>query len=221
MRNIIVLLCLVTYSFSFAQIGTFNSELLQKKILNKTVKLPYLQKTSYYGYITPDSSPDEIKNGKSYYYIYLWVPIALPEIGIRMVSPIPKKMKPSSKDFYSETYTVNSDERKRYFDTWISFEKAENIFSKDQINESISWKQISYNDDSSELPKQPSGNRFNSLLRVISDLNDPLQAISVGLYRIGFTSYKNGEVTGGFVAEIGSTLKIPGVMLVDNLDDLK
>jgi hypothetical protein len=64
MRNIIVLLCLVTYSFSFAQIDTFNSELLQKKILNKTVKLPYLQKTSYYGYITPDSSPGEIKNGK-------------------------------------------------------------------------------------------------------------------------------------------------------------
>ena len=35
----------------FSQLGTFNSEVLEKKILRKTIKLPYLEKNNYYGYI--------------------------------------------------------------------------------------------------------------------------------------------------------------------------
>jgi len=207
----------------YSQLGTFNSELLQKKVFNKTIKLPYLDKNSYYGYIDSEKSPDEVRVGKSYYYLYVWIPIAVPEIGIRMVSPIPSKMNQKNKDFVSETFKSNSSERVKFFDTWISLEKASNVISKESaVNnfETHEWNQISYNDDSSELPKQPSGNKYNSLLRKISDINDPLNSLTVGLYRIGFTTYKRGKVEGSFIAQIGTTIKIPGVMIVDDINKL-
>lgn len=207
----------------FSQLGTFNSELLEKKILRKTIKLPYLEKNNYYGYINPDKSPDEIRDGKSYFYLYVWIPVAIPEIGIRMVSPIPSKMNPKKDDFISETFKLNSSERVKYFDTWISLDKAKNVISKESAVidfDSHQWNQISYNDDSSELPSQPSGNKYNSLLRKVSNINDPLNSLTVGLYRIGFTTYKRGIVEGSFIAQIGTTIKIPGVMIVEDINDL-
>lgn len=223
MRLILLFTGLFFVTNVFSQLGTFNSELLEKKILRKTIKLPYLEKNNYYGYINPDKSPDEIRGGKSYYYLYVWIPVAIPEIGIRMVSPIPSKMNPKKDDFISETFKLNSSERVKYFDTWISLDKASNVISKEvAVNDfdSHTWNQISYNDDSSELPSQPSGNKYNSLLRKVSNVNDPLNSLTVGLYRIGFTTYKRGKVEGSFIAQIGTTIKIPGVMIVEDINDL-
>lgn len=223
MRLILLFIGLFFVTNVFSQLGTFNSELLEKKILRKTIKLPYLEKNNYYGYINPDKSPDEIRGGKSYYYLYVWIPVAIPEIGIRMVSPIPSKMNPKKDDFISETFKLNSSERVKYFDTWISLDKASNVISKEvAVNDfdSHTWNQISYNDDSSELPSQPSGNKYNSLLRKVSNVNDPLNSLTVGLYRIGFTTYKRGKVEGSFIAQIGTTIKIPGVMIVEDINDL-
>ena len=217
-----IILLALCFSLS-AQLGTFNSELLQKKVLNKTIKLPYLSTTSYYGYIDPNQEPDEIKEGKSFFYLYVWIPIAVPELGIRMVSPIPAKMNPKKDDFTSDIFIENQSEREKYFDTWISLEKASNVISKElAVNnfDSHQWNQIAYNDDSSELPAQPSGSKYNSLLRKVSDLNDPLNALTIGLYRIGFTTYKRGVVEGSFIAEIGSNIKIPGVKIVSSIEDL-
>lgn len=223
MRLILLFTGLFFVTNVFSQLGTFNSELLEKKILRKTIKLPYLEKNNYYGYINPDKSPDEIRGGKSYFYLYVWIPVAIPEIGIRMVSPIPSKMNPKKDDFISETFKLNSSERVKYFDTWISLDKASNVISKEvAVNDfdSHTWNQISYNDDSSELPSQPSGNKYNSLLRKVSNVNDPLNSLTVGLYRIGFTTYKRGKVEGSFIAQIGTTIKIPGVMIVEDINDL-
>ena len=217
-----ILLLSLCFSLS-AQLGTFNSELLQKKVLKKTIKLPYLSTTSYYGYIDPSQEPDEIREGKSFFYLYIWIPIAIPELGIRMVSPIPAKMNPKKDDFTSDIFIENQSEREKYFDTWISLEKASNVISKElAVNNfnSHQWNQIAYNDDSSELPAQPSGNKYNSVLRKTSDLNDPLNALTLGLYRIGFTTYKRGVVEGSFIAEIGSNIKIPGVKIVSSIEDL-
>ena len=41
-----------------------------------------------------------------------------------------------------------------------------------------------------------------------------------GLYRIGFTTYKVGEVNGGFLAQIGAPVKLPGVIVAESLDKM-
>jgi hypothetical protein len=71
------------------------------------------------------------------------------------------------------------------------------------------------------MPKNPGGRSYNSLLRYESDINDPLSALSVGLYRIGFTTYKTGEVSGTFLAQVGSPIKLPGVGIAKTIEELE
>ena len=76
------------------------------------------------------------------------------------------------------------------------------------------------NDDSSELPKQPNGSAYNSVLRHKSSSDNPTEALTRGLYRIGFTTYKTGEVSGTFVAQLGAPIKLPGVVVARSIEEI-
>lgn len=207
-------------------LGSFDADLGKKsvKVLGKTkeVRAPYLSVTNYYGYIKTGSEPDAVINGKKMYFLYLWIPLAIPELGVRMISPIPKSMNPEEGDFVGADFTANAQERSNYFDTWITLERADMVVTVEGIanagNET--WTQYGVNDDSGEMPSQPSGSFYNSLMRISSDTNNPQKALVRGLYRIGFTTYKTGEVQGSFLAQLGATLKLPGVAVSNNLNDL-
>jgi len=226
MAKNIFLFCLliILTKITFSQnVGKFGSNLGMKTVLGKELRPPYTDVTSYYSFVEPGTKPDEEKDGKKYYYVYVWIPVAAPEIGVRMISPIPSKMKPEANDFKSATYEKSLTDASSYFDTWITLERAVNIVSKNDIDTKIAnakWVQLDYNDDSQELHAQPSGNKYNSVMRVTSQVSDPLKAITVGLYRIGFTSFKAGEVQGGFVAQIGAPVKLPGIIVAGTLAGL-
>ena len=140
-----------------------------------------------------------------------------------MVSPVPKGMKPEKSDYQMDEYKENSSDAKSYFDTWITLERAVNIVSLTDVQSKVSsanWVQLGYNDDCSELPAQPSGQKYNSLFRVTSNPGDLLKALTVGLYRIGFTTFKTGAVQGSFIAQIGAPVKLPGVKLSNTVAGL-
>lgn len=194
--------------------------LTEKKIGPKTIKVPYTDIVSYMGYAAPGNE-DEVKDGKKFYYIYVWIPAVAPELGVRMMSPVGKtKIK---KAIQSEAYKKNAKSTD-YFDTYITLERSD-IISKNNISEeavaNANWTTLERNDDSSEMPKQPSGSTYNSLLRYKSEVSDPLKALTVGLYRIGFTTYKTGEVKGTFLAEVAAPIKLPGVVMAKTIEDLK
>jgi hypothetical protein len=110
-----------------------------------------------------------------------------------------------------------------YFDTYITLERS-SIVSKGDINAdkvaAAKWVTLARNDDSSEMPKQPSGSSYNSLLRYKSEVSNPTKALTIGLYRVGFTTYKTGEVNGTFLAEVASPIAIPGVAMAKTLEEL-
>lgn len=217
-KNVLaILLSLGTLSVATAQkLDKFGADLAKKSVMGKEIRVPYTDMVSYYGYIKPGSAPDEVKNGKKMYYIYVWVPVAAPEIGIRMVSPVPDGMKPSGTDYVSEAYTANATDTKSFFDTWVTFERAEGILKLEDVPtkaKSATWTKIESNDDSSEMPAQPSGSKYNSLMRITSDTSNPTKSLVMGLYRIGFTTYKTGEVQGSFLAQMGAPVKLPGVVV--------
>jgi hypothetical protein len=82
------------------------------------------------------------------------------------------------------------------------------------------WIRYENNDDSSEMPANPSGSKYNSLMRVVSEPSDPLKALIRGLYRISFTTYKVGEVQGSFLAQIGAPVNLPGVVVGASLEEV-
>lgn len=208
---------MLLFAFQYTQAqkpGKFGADLGKKSVMGKDIRIPYTDLISYYGFIEPGAKPDEEKAGKKYYYVYIWIPAAAPEIGVRMISPVPEDMQPGDGDFSSPSYTKNSSDHSSFFDTWITFDRAVNILSLDDVKSKISsanWVSLAQNDDSGELPAQPSGSKYNSLIRVTSSVGDPLKSLTMGLYRVGFTTFKTGEVKGSFVAQIGAPVKLPGV----------
>lgn len=226
MARRIILTCLICLGIGMIanaqKLDKFGSDLGKKTVMGKEIRVPYTDIASYYGYIKAGAVPDETRDGKKFYYLYVWIPLVAPEIGIRMISPIPGGMKPSETDFVGVDYKGNEGDAQSYFDTWITLERADGILGVDDIlnGKTATWHSYGTNDDSGEMPAQPSGSKYNSLMRITSEVSDPLKALVVGLYRIGFTTYKVGEVQGSFLAQVGAPVKLPGVGIASNLEDL-
>ena len=203
---------------SAQKLGNFGS-LTTKKVGPKTVAVPYSDVVTYLGFAAPNTE-DEVRDGKKFYYLYLWVPAVAPEIGVRMMSPAGSTKVKNA--ITAKEYTENKDS-KEYFDTYITIEKS-NILTKDKISaegvKDAKWTILSRNDDSSEMPKNPAGRKYNSLLRYKSDASNPLKALTAGLYRIGFTTFKKGEVNGTFIAQVASPVALPGVGVAKTIDEL-
>jgi hypothetical protein len=223
-KLLVMMICFGTFTMATAQkLDKFGADLAKKSVMGKEIRVPYTDLTSYFGYIKPGSKPDEVKGGKKMYYIYVWIPVAAPEIGIRMISPAPENVKPSDKDYVSTAFTENSSDTKNFFDTWVTFERADGILKLEDVAakaKTAKWTTIETNDDSGDMPAQPSGSKYNSLMRITSDTSNPSKAIVMGLYRIGFTTYKTGEVQGSFLAQLGAPIKLPGVAVAVKPEEL-
>jgi hypothetical protein len=225
MKKTIILLsivCLTAFSglkVTAQKLDKFGSS-TEKTVGPKTIRVPYTDVISYLGYAATGQE-DEVKDGKKFYYIYIWIPLAAPELGVRMMSPVSASYK-NKKAIVSELYSKNKGS-KDYFDTYITLERS-NIIDASKISEeavkSAKWVTFESNDDSGEMPEQPSGSSYNSLLRYKSDMNNPAKALTAGLYRVGFTTYKVGEVSGTFLAEVGAPIKLPGVAMAKTIDEL-
>ena len=222
--SLAILILAVATTLNAQKLDKFGADLGKKAVMGKEIRIPYTDMITYYGYVKPGSAPDEVKDGKKYYYLYLWIPAAAPELGVRMASPVPEKMaEPGKEDIVSPDYTANMADKKSYFDTWISLERAEGITSSADIAgkaKTAKWNRYDQNDDSGEMPAQPSGSKYNSLMRITSEVSNPLKALVTGLYRVGFTTYKTGEVEGSFIAQVGAPIKLPGVAIAKTIDDL-
>ena len=224
-KNVLAgLICMaVGFSATAQKLDKFGADLAKKSVMGKEIRVPYTDISSYYGYIKPGAAPDEVKGGKKMYYVYVWIPLAAPEIGVRMISPVPDSMKPSDKDYVTDDYKANEADTKNFFDTWVSLERAEGVLKIEDAAakaKTAKWTVIDQNDDSGEMPAQPSGSKYNSLMRITSDTSNPLKSLVMGLYRIGFTTYKRGEVQGSFLAQIGAPIKLPGVAIAAKPENL-
>ncbi len=204
---------------------TFQADLgmKTKKMGPKTVevRIPYTDMTSYFGYVKPGQEPDATIDGKKMFFLYIWVPAVVPEIGVRMASPATMFAAPAEGDIVDASY--KADDKDNYFDTWINFERALTVVGLESMKatkDATPWLSLGKNDDSSEMPKNGGGQRYNSLLRITSDIKDVKRSLVRGLYRVAFTTYKKGEVKGSFVAQVGAPIKIPGVIVSRSIDDI-
>ena len=193
--------------------------LTETKVGPKTIKVPYLDVTTYLGYAA-QGNEDEVKDGKKYYYLYLWIPAVAPELGVRMMSPVGNA---KVKNAIESDEFVENKNSTAYFDTYITLERSD-IYNKEGATleniQKANWNTLARNDDSGEMPTNPGGRNYNSLLRYKSQISDPTKALTVGLYRIGFTTYKTGEVEGTFLAEIGAPIELPGVIVTKDITKL-
>ena len=179
-------------------------------------RLPYANTVNYFGYISPSVQPDGKYKGKDAFYLYFWVPAVIDEVGVSMYSPADRK--PGGKDFKQKSYDeLVAKNPKKYFDTYLALEKL-NIFNPEKIKNGGSvMSKLAYNDDTSEIPANPGGMKYNSLLRHRSVASNPMKALVRGVYRITFTSFR-GAVEGSYIATVGTN--VPGVKIAASLEEL-
>jgi hypothetical protein len=208
-------LLLAALAFAFAahaqKLDKFGSS-TEKSIGPKKIRVPYTSTVSYLGYAAPNSE-DEVRDGKKFSYIYCFIPLAAPELGVRMLSPVGKNEPKEAAR--SANYDANKAAAE-CFDTYITLERCLTILKPEDVTEANvkkgEWITLERNDDSSEMPPNCNGSNYNSLLRYTSKAGDPKGALTVGLYRIGFTTFKTGEVLGTFLAQVAAPIDIPGVV---------
>ncbi len=213
-------ICIAVFVFVFCTgFGLGGNKLTSSKKIRKgpiEVSAPYAKYSKYFGYVDSSVKPDGQYKSKDAYYLYVWVPAAADEIGISMVSPA--KGKPKKKDFYHDKFKAGmKKDKKAFFDTYIVLDRMNVVDAKKIKNGGSVLATLQYDDDSRELPKNPSGRYYNSLLRHVSEVRSPTKAIVRGLYRISFTSFR-GNVSGSYLATVGTN--VPGILIADNLADL-
>jgi hypothetical protein len=179
-------------------------------------RLPYANYSNYFGYVDSSVQPEGKYKGKDTYYLYAWVPAAVDEIGVSMMSPAVSA--PAEADFKHANYTPGMQKNAdKFFDTYIVFDRL-NIIDNTKIkNGGKVLQNLGRNDDTSELPANPSGANYNSLLRKTTSMNNASEALVRGVYRISFTSFRS-NVEGSFEATIGTN--VPGVKIAASLEEL-
>lgn len=183
------------------------------------VSVPYANSVNYFGYIDQSSKPDETVNGKDAYYLYVWVPAALDELGVRMISPVGDLAKPEKGDFVQQGYAEkHKQDKDTWFDTWIRVERMAVIDPAEIKNASTVLNVLDQDDDGDDTYEEKRHAKYNSLVRIESQVSDPKRALVRGLYRIAFTTYKKGKVEGSFVATLGAN--VPGIKIATSLPEL-
>jgi len=171
MKTVLLALVVTLAGGCAGGLPSFGADLGKKTSSMGDVRVPYTSVVSYFGYVEPGAPPDEIREGKRMFYLYVWIPVVAPEIGIRMISPVGDLARPADKgDFVDALFRERGlADRTNYFDTWVRVERcltAVNV--ADATKPCAQWTNYGDNDDSAELPAQPSGNRY--IARTPADL---------------------------------------------------
>lgn len=189
----------------------------KKEVMGKTIRLPYANVVNYFGYVSADVKPQGKYKGKDAYYLYMWVPAVIDELGVAMYSPC--DIKPGKSDFVHPAFDANfKKDAKAFFDTYLAVDRLVILdAAKIKDGAKATVMPLDLNDDTSEIPANPGGQSYNSLIRIKTDVKNPAKALVRSVYRITFTSFR-GNVTGSYLTQVGTN--IPGVKIAASLEEL-
>ena len=192
---------------------------LTKRVGFTKVAAPYAKSVNYFGYIDSSSKPDATINGKDAYYLYVWVPGSIDELGVRMISPVGDLAKPEKGDFVQDGYKKkHKADKDKWFDTWIRVERMKVVEPEKIKTATKSLQVLDEDDDGDDTYEEKRHAKYNSLTRIKTEVGSPTKALVRGLYRVSFTTYKKGKVEGSFVATLGSN--VPGIKMATSLAEL-
>lgn len=157
------------------------------------------------------------------YFVFLWLPDSVNEISVRLISPVPPLTSPNKGDKITEDYQDPPDTSyKKYFDPEVRLEKSTNASAPEDAFQKtgLLWKRLGYNDNSSELPAQPSGEKNNSRLMVVTDKKKNIR-LTAGLYRVRFRAHTEKNPEGTFMMQVGVREMVPGIKLFRRAEELQ
>lgn len=197
-----------------ARLPPFASDVGRQQVDGAWVRPPYVTLAGYFGHTMPGATPDEVQGRSKLHYVHLWLPGATDELGVRLISPVGRWARPRpAGDVVDPAYLANRDSEV-HFDPSLRLERCVGAVDPADIGRPCAgWVTLGDNDDSDELPAQPSGAATNALLRVGRMGDDPAKVLVRGLYRVGITTAKPGDVQGTWLLQVGTSADLPALTL--------
>jgi hypothetical protein len=208
----------ITCSLLYAQrLGRFT---MSKFAAGGEKGIAYPMQKSFFGKLPSDTVPSFIMNDTTFYYIYLWLPKRVKELGVQLLSPVPQYASAWKGDYEAEDYHDSLKAGGKYFNTILIVEYVGSYSPEDSKKGNLFVLDGTYdrNYNSSKASAQLSMKK-NSPLRIGINEQDTAYAPE-GLYQITFTSADNKKPAGTFVLQVGVTEVIPGLKLFRRQDEL-
>lgn len=184
--------------------GAPSAAALPSRFPSSDGQTPYASTVNWFGYIANEApAPPEGEAPRR--YLYVWLPNAAPEVGVRVVSPVAGWTTPEADDYQSPDFAAHA-EALTGFDPAVSLERCVNAMNpEDLLVPCEYWSALGENDDSTELPP-PVGTevKTNALMRTVSNPDEALEALIRGLYRVGISAGKGGELAGPYWLQVGA-----------------
>jgi hypothetical protein len=197
--------------------------------------IAYPMQKSFFGKLPSDSIHHYTKNDTTFYFVYLWLPKQVKELGLQLISPVPQFASAWKGDYEAPDYHDSLKVNGKYFDAvmivqplpeWDSsankFMKGVHLDSKfltehiDDYHPSETPQQLALKRSSLIVPAQHS---WNSLVRIGANENDTAYA-RAGFYKITIKSADKKKPEGTFVLQVGVTEIIPDLKLFRRMEEL-
>lgn len=136
-----------------------------------------------------------------------------------MISPVGNLAEPEESDFIQSNYVKkHKADSEKWFDTWLRVERMDVIEPAKIKTAKKSIQVLDKDDDGDDTYDEERHSKYNSLVRIKTEMSSPTKSLVRGLYRIALTTYKKGKVEGSFVASIGTN--VPGIKMATSLNEL-
>src|SRR5688572_28500172 len=220
-RKIFLTLILVMFStlLNAQRLGRFT---MSKFAADGKSGIAYPMQKSFFAKLPTDTIPSYARGDTTFYFIYLWLPQPVKELGLQLISPVPEYASANKGDYQVEDYHDSLKKARNYFDPLLIAVRVPNINSPEEIfikGNNISLRLMGRNDNSPEVVAQPSMMKKNSILRIGVNENDTAYA-PAGLYTISFASTDNKKPERTFVLQVGVTEVVPGLKIFRRQDEL-
>lgn len=209
-NSLVVALLVNATGFGCHGVNPFAADLGATRIGDRVARAPYMSQHSYFGYIdTPTPVGD-----KGAQAVYFWLPTTTPELGVRFISGrIGAAHADGHKDVQEPAFVQHRKDT-AWFDPAIEVQRCLTMLDPVDVEKPCGqWVALGDNDDSVELPKNALGKHTNSLVRISMHPDDPLKALSPGLYRVTIRAAKETSPKGTFVLQLGAPVLLDTVAM--------
>lgn len=218
--------CIAAALAGCASLPPFRADLGSMSVDGQTQRPQYLAHASYYGFLSEQQLANTQAGRAPGHAIYLWLPGATGELGVRVLSPAPAGaggtgLVSGSVGDVREPAWVQHSKEKAFFDASLRVERCTVQLDPTDLSTSCAqWVVLGANDDSPELPANPNGRYTNALLRLHNREDDPTRALLRGLYRMTFIKEEHLPAQGTFVLQVAAPIPLDDVVLARTLPDL-
>ena len=211
--------CLLLAS-ACAHLDPFGADLGRVEHKGKVVRAPYLTTLRHFDYLDGTADNRQTVDQKAMQVLFVWLPAAAGELGVRALSPAKAYASPRSEDGATPAYKAHKGDGNG-FDVALAVERCADVVDPTDVEHPCSrWVTLGRNDPNAAMPASKVEGHQNGEVRLMSHPDDAALALVRGIYRIGIADRQTPGATGTYLVEVGVPSFAEGAVMAPSLTEL-